>query len=100
MAKTYINSNTPEAAHEFMRITYLGKEHRQRDILSFIKDWLAGNIHLWMYDYNSLSLELSKAGFKNIRRAKFGDSGIDIFIFSDVEDPERWTLELGIQCQK
>jgi hypothetical protein len=51
-----------------------------------------------MYDYNSLSLELSKAGFKNIRRAKFGDSGIDIF--SDVEDPERWTLELGIQCQK
>lgn len=98
MAKTYVNSNTPEAAHEFMRITWLGKEHRQRDILSFIKDWLAGNIHLWMYDYNSLSLELSKAGFKNIRRAKFGDSGIDLF--KDIEDPERWTLELGIQCQK
>jgi predicted SAM-dependent methyltransferase len=99
MAKTYINNaQSPEAAHEFMRITWLGKEHRQRDILSFIKDWLAGNIHLWMYDYNSLSLELSKAGFKNIRRAKFGDSGIDLF--KDIEDPERWTLELGVQCQK
>jgi len=98
MAKTYINSNTSEAAHEFMRITWLGKEHRQRDIVSFLKDWLAGNNHLWMYDYNSLSLELSKAGFQNIRRAKFGDCDIDLF--KDVEDQERWTLELGIQCQK
>lgn len=98
MAKNYVTANTPEAAHEFMRITWLGKENRERDILSFVKDWLAGNTHLWMYDYNSLSLELSKVGFQNIRRARFGDSGIDLF--KDVEDPERWTLELGIQCQK
>jgi hypothetical protein len=98
MAKAYISSNNPEAAHEFMRITWLGKEHRQRDILSFLKDWLAGNNHLWMFDYDSLSLELSKSGFKNIRRAGFGDSDIDIF--RDVEDPERWSLELGIQCHK
>lgn len=98
MAKAYIQSNCPEAAHEFMRLTWLGKEHRQRDLLSFVKDWLAGNNHLWMYDYKSLSRELSKAGFQNIHRVKFGDSGIDLF--NDVEDPERWTLELGIQCQK
>ena len=98
MAKNYIQSNNPEAAHEFMRITYLGKEHRQRNLVSFLKDWLAGNNHLWMYDYNSLSMELSRAGFQNIRRAKFDDSGIDMF--KDVEDAERWTLELGIQCEK
>jgi SAM-dependent methyltransferase len=98
MAKAYIESNTAEATHEFMRITLLGKEQRQRDLLSFIKDWLAGNNHLWMYDYKSLSMELTKAGFQNIRRAKFGDSGIEVF--NDVENLERWTSELGIQCQK
>jgi predicted SAM-dependent methyltransferase len=99
MAKAYIESNhNDEAAHEFIRITLLGKEHRQRDLLSFIKDWLANSEHLWMYDYKSLSMELSKVGFQNIRRAKFGDSGIEVF--SDVENLERWTGELGIQCQK
>jgi predicted SAM-dependent methyltransferase len=98
MAKAYIEANTAESAHEFMRITLLGKESRHRDFLSFIKDWLANSHHLWMYDYNSLSTELSKAGFQNIRRAEFGDSGIEVF--NDVENLERWTSELGIQCQK
>jgi hypothetical protein len=98
MAKNYINASEPEAAHEFMRLTYLGKETRKRDLISFIKDWLAGNTHLWMYDYNSLCLELQAAGFTNIRRANFGDSGIELF--NDVEDSDRWTLELGIQCKK
>lgn len=98
MAKNYLDSNDVEAAHEFMRITYLGKEDRKRDLLSFIKQWLSGNDHLWMYDYKSLSMELSQVGFKNICRAKFGDS--DIEVFKDVEDAERWTLELGIQCEK
>ncbi|ELS31103.1 MULTISPECIES: class I SAM-dependent methyltransferase [Pseudanabaena] len=98
MVKLYIHSTEPEAAHEFMRITLLGKEQRRRDLLSFVKDWLAGNNHLWMYDYNSLSMELAKAGFQNIRRARFGDSNIEAF--GDVEDPNRWTMELGIHCQK
>ena len=98
MAKAYIESNTAESAHEFMRTTLLGKESRQRGLLSFIKDWLGNSEHLWMYDYNSLSTELSKAGFKNIRRAEFGDSGIEAF--NDVENLERWQSELGILCQK
>jgi hypothetical protein len=94
----YLQSEAPGAAHEFMRISYLGKEQRQRNLLSFIKEWLSGSAHLWMYDYKSLSLELEKAGFTNIRRAKFGDSGIEAF--KQVEDADRWVLELGIQCQK
>ena len=98
MVKAYIQSNTAEAAHELMKTTLLGKEQRQRDLLSFVKDWLAGNNHLWMYDYNSLSTELNKVGFHNIRRANFGDSGIEVF--DDVENLERWTSELGVQCQK
>ena len=67
-------------------------------IIGFVKEWLAGNNHLWMYDYSSLSTELNKVGFHNIRRANFGDSGIEAF--NDVENLERWTSELGVQCQK
>lgn len=51
-----------------------------------------------MYDYKSLSLELEKAGFRSLRRARYGDSGYEAF--KALEDPERWTLELGIQCTK
>ena len=98
MAKTYVASSDPDAAHEFMRITYLGKEERSRSLAAFLKAWLSGNDHLWMYDYTSLSTELEKAGFHHIRRARYGDSGHAAF--DPVEDPERWTLELGIQCQK
>lgn len=98
MAKSYLSSQNSEAAHEFMRVTYLGKESRDRGLVAFLRDWLAGNTHLWMYDYKSLSVELQKAGFKDIRRAQFGDSGIEAL--TAVEDPERWTLELGIQCRK
>jgi hypothetical protein len=54
--------------------------------------------HLWMWDYKSLAVELEKAGFRSIRRATFGDSGLTIF--GDVEDPGRWKNALGIECSK
>lgn len=98
MAQQYVNSTSPEAASEFMRVTWLGKEHRKRDLLAFFKEWLSCSQHMWMWDFKSLSLELEKVGFKNIRRAYFGDSGISAF--NEVEDLQRWKNELGIQCQK
>jgi SAM-dependent methyltransferase len=98
MAQQYVNSNKPDAAVKFMRVTLMGIENRQRSLLSFLREWLGGSHHLWMWDYKSLSHELSDVGFQNIRRAQFGDS--DISEFSEVEDPQRWENELGIQCYK
>jgi SAM-dependent methyltransferase len=98
MANQYINSSSPEAVLEFMRVTYLGKEERQRGIIAFLKEWLSGSQHLWMWDFKSLSLELEHVGFTNIRRAYLSDSGIAAF--SELEQPDRWLNELGIQCQK
>ena len=51
-----------------------------------------------MWDYESLSEELKKAGFANIRRANFNDS-IDTK-FKEVEDPGRFTNALAIECKK
>jgi len=50
-----------------------------------------------MWDYDSLNLELIKAGFHSIRRAEFGDSSDAQF--SAVENIERWTAAVGIECR-
>jgi SAM-dependent methyltransferase len=98
MSQQYINSDDSDAALKFMQVTWMGIEKRQRNLHSFLKEWLGGSQHLWMWDYKSLSHELSIVGFKEIRRAYLGDSGIAEF--SELENSERWDNELGIQCCK
>jgi hypothetical protein len=51
-----------------------------------------------MWDFKSISEELKQAGFIKIRRANYGDS--DDKRFLEVEDSERWTNCLGIECMK
>lgn len=98
MARHYVNSTATEAALEFMQETYLGKKERQRSFAAFLKEWLGGSHHLWMWDYKSLANELNQVGFTDIRRAFYGNSGTALF--DQVEDPERWEKALGIQCRK
>jgi SAM-dependent methyltransferase len=98
LAWQYVNSTDPDAALQFMQNTWMGIEHRQRHPIGFLKEWLGGSQHLWMWDYKSLVRELSGVGFEQIRRAQLGDSGI--VEFSELENPERWDNELGIQCCK
>ena len=98
LVQQYLNSTDPDAALVFMHDSWLGISSRRRDLLGFLKSWLSGSHHLWMWDYKSLSRELSNVGFVDIRRARFGDSGIAEF--AELENPERWQDELGIQCCK
>ncbi len=98
MSRQYLESTDANAAIAFMQVSWLGIEQRQRSLSGFLKEWLGGSQHLWMWDYKSLSSELEKVGFAEIRRAQIGDSGIDEF--SELENPERWHHELGIQCSK
>jgi SAM-dependent methyltransferase len=94
----YLNSDAPNACIEFMRLSYLGKEERNYDLPSFFREWLGRSQHLWMWDYQGITQELAQVGFTEMRRAKFGDSGISAF--DAVEDPARWKYELGVQCRK
>jgi SAM-dependent methyltransferase len=98
LTREYVNSTDPDASLKFMQLTWLGIEERQRDLRGFLKEWLGGSQHLWMWDYKSLSRELSTVGFREIRRAQLGDSGMAEF--AELENPERWHDELGIQCCK
>lgn len=96
--KQYMESMDEDAAIKFMRATSLGTESRPRSLLGFVKNWLGNSAHLWMWDYKSLSSQLEKIGFKEIRRAYYGDS-FDIR-FNDIENKDRWDGCLGIECKK
>jgi SAM-dependent methyltransferase len=88
----------PRPATKFMKDAWLGMEWRQRGIEGALRAWLGNSMHLWMWDYKSLSAELADAGFTRIRRAQFGDS--EEPRFKDVEEPHRWSPALGIQCYR
>lgn len=96
--KQYVGSSQPERAHAFMEATILGVKDRRRNPAQFLRDWLGGSRHLWMWDYPGMDSELRRVGFKQIRRAAFGDSK-DGF-FAQVEDPGRWADALGVECRR
>lgn len=97
MARAYLDASSPDAVHEFMSLTWLGENQQKLSTLKALRQCMSRSRHLWMWDYKALSKVLEEIGFQSIRRAHLGDSQINIF--DSVEDPERWSLELGIQCK-
>jgi ubiquinone/menaquinone biosynthesis C-methylase UbiE len=97
-ARVYLENPSAGAAIDFMRATRLGNENRKRSIMPFLRDWLGNSNHLWMWDFKSLSGELSQASFSEIRRAEFGDSPDPKF--NEVETADRWHCCLGIECRR
>jgi SAM-dependent methyltransferase len=96
LMERYVSSNAPDAAVTFMLWTGLGRKERRGGLLSGMIDSLRNSQHLWLWDYRATADELAKAGFRDIRRAQFGDSGIEAF--NAVENQGRWDNALGIQC--
>ena len=96
--RKYVDDSSTDAAAVFMKETSLGKEQRSRGLKGFVSDWIGNSQHLWMWDYKSIALELENAGFKNIRRASYGDASDEVF--KDVEDEKRWENCLGVECKK
>lgn len=98
LAREYINSKEDNASLEFMYKSYLGKESRPSGLRGLLKCMLGNSSHLWMWDYRSISKELSHVGFRKIRRAEYGDSSD--CMFDKVETKGRWINCLGLQCKK
>jgi SAM-dependent methyltransferase len=94
----YMDSRDATRAERFIRSTLMGAESRDRGIRGFVDGFLGNARHLWLWDYSGLAHELKAAGFGEIRRARFGDSGIAEF--TAVESADRWVEALGIQCSR
>jgi hypothetical protein len=56
--------------------------------MQYMRQLIGGSMHLWMWDEHSMSAELQRTGFVNIRKCQFGDA-VDP-MFSNVEDRERF----------
>jgi hypothetical protein len=98
LARSYLHSQAIDAAILFMTNSGLGKRERNRNFISFMKDWLGNSLHLWLWDFRGIKHELEGIGFIDIRRAEFGDSSE--LRFSEVEDKGRWRDCLGVECKK
>jgi len=98
LAREYLESDAETAAHQFMQDTHLGVGQRPRGLEGLLRYLFGNSSHLWMWDYPSLAHELENAGFTSIRRATYGDASDPRF--DDVEEKERWTGALGMECKK
>lgn len=98
LAEEYIHSPRPTAAHTFMKESGLGAHHTRSGVLNRGREAIGNSRHQWLWDFDSLHLALTEAGFADVRRAEFGDSGLSAF--AHVEDPVRWAGALGVQCRR
>ena len=100
-ARNYVESlNEGEdlASIQFINNTLLGTEERPRGLKEFLFSFYGNSRHLWMWDTKSLSRELEKVGFVDIRPCKFNDCP-DI-MFEQVEDEHRFVNAVAIECRK
>jgi len=101
-ARTYVSeldSGNRAASLNFVdRNTLLGTVERPRGFKGVITSVLGNANHLWMWDHDSLSLELEQVGFKDIRRCSFNDCEDEMF--KQVEDESRFTGAVAIECRK
>jgi predicted SAM-dependent methyltransferase len=98
IAALYLDSDDPAAAEVFMDKSGLGVLHRPKGVKGRVTQAFGNSRHLWMWDYESLAGRLRSVGFREIRRASFGDSEFEAF--SDVEQKIRWDGALGIECRR
>lgn len=86
------------ACHTLISSTLMADESPKKNITDKIIHFIGNSKHYWNYDYDSMSHELEKAGFKQIRRALLNDSENKNFL--DVEDFGRFYKCLAIECRK
>lgn len=83
-----VSKGSPDAADIFLRTSGLGQEQMPRTPVQHLRSIIGGSRHLWMWDEHSLTAELKRANFVDIRRCEFGD-GADP-MFSRVENYGRF----------
>lgn len=98
LARTYLASNDPAAASHFMENAFLGTRHRARGLRAVATGVLGNSAHLWMWDQKSMTQRLEGVGFRDIRRAAFGDA--EDPKFNAVENQGRFDGCLAMQCRK
>lgn len=88
-AELYLAKAGEESAADWMmEQLFMGVRQRERGWKQMVRDAIGNSRHLWMYDEAAMRAELVRAGFADVRRASFGDSGDPIL--AQVENPDRF----------
>lgn len=81
----------------FLQYSGLGFDARPRSVRELVAACWGYRRHLWVWDFGGAKAELEAAGFRDIRRARYGDSPDPMF--AKVEEEDRWYRALGIECR-
>jgi SAM-dependent methyltransferase len=96
MARAYLASDEPNAALAFIANTHMGVSARAHGVIGRLRRVFGTGAHLWMWDHRSMESELRRAGFRDVRRARFGDASDPAF--ADVEAADRWADSVGMEA--
>jgi predicted SAM-dependent methyltransferase len=77
------SNGNKRAAYDFMNYTFLGYEKRPASVKDLVKWRLSGHHHFWMWDYESLEIELIDAGFSKVYRSKYNASEDPYFNYAE-----------------
>jgi SAM-dependent methyltransferase len=94
----YTHSTDAGACSDFMRETYLGAESRRHGIAGFVREWLGGSRHYWLWDYKGIVKELADCKFEDIHRLRLEE--LSFKELSSVVNPERWQDALCLCAHK
>ena len=92
----YIQSEDPLRGHTFIRESCMGVEAPDSKLTSRIRRVLGFGPHYWLFDEQSMRIELEQAGFTGIRRCEFNDSAVKEF--AEIEDEGQFTGNLAMEC--
>ncbi len=95
---TQLDRGEKSPSISFIEETLLGINEKPRGLIGLIKSYFGNSHHLWMWDRYSLSEELKKAGFKEIRECKFNDSQDEMFVYVEAEG--RFRDAVALECRK
>ena len=98
LTRDYLANLDAGASSRFMEASALGMPRRPRGLTGWLKNWLGKSAHLWMWDEKGLTAQLSEQGFREVRRASFGDA--EAPRFAEVEEKERFEGCLALDCKK
>lgn len=93
-----LDSGDPNASYRFMEETRLGNKTGKKGIRDFIVSYFVLEQHQWMWDVQSMPVELEKAGFIQIRSCTFNDSKDSRFV--EVEEKYRFEDGVVFECSK
>jgi len=86
------------AAIDFCSYTLLGIKRKPNSIIDKARDLFGNSKHLWMWDFDSLQVELESIGFGEVKKCSFNETSDKTFL--SVEQSYSFDNGVCVECKK